>query len=127
MRSARVPRPLRSARLACLQGVATSVLGVIGKPISHSRSPVLHNAALAFLEQDTVYVPLLVDDLSEFLASDLFKRTDYAGFSVTIPHKETALRLCDEVRATRRSGWRRKWRTTHASPPLTCACRRWIH
>jgi hypothetical protein len=75
------------------------VLGVIGNPISHSRSPLLHNAALATSNADIVYVPLLVDDLRDFLASPLFGGADFMGFSVTIPHKETALACCDEARA----------------------------
>ena len=89
------------ADAACTQGGATRVLGVIGKPISHSRSPVLHNAALQSLREDIVYVPLLVDDLPDFLHTPLFGGTDFAGFSVTIPHKEVALRCCAEVRAVR--------------------------
>ena len=89
------------------QGATTRVLGVIGKPISHSRSPVLHNAALASLGEDIVYVPLLVDDLREFLASSLFSRQDFMGFSVTIPHKETALLCCDEARGAASSRTRR--------------------
>jgi 3-dehydroquinate dehydratase/shikimate dehydrogenase len=40
-----------------------------------------------------VYVPLLVDELSTFLAT--FGRQDFHGFSVTIPHKEAALKLAD--------------------------------
>jgi len=87
------------AAMQCAQNGATRVLGVIGKPISHSRSPVLHNAALNAVGEDIVYVPLLVDDLPEFLGSPLFGRADFAGFSVTIPHKEVALRCCAEVRA----------------------------
>ena len=74
------------------------MLGVIGKPISHSRSPVLHNAALQSLGEDIVYVPLLVDDLVDFLHTPLFGSSDFVGFSVTIPHKEVALRCCAEVR-----------------------------
>ena len=74
------------------------MLGVIGKPISHSRSPVLHHAALEALGEDIVYVPLLVDDLPDFLHTPLFGSSDFAGFSVTIPHKEAALRCCAEVR-----------------------------
>lgn len=87
------------ADATCTQSGATRVLGVIGKPISHSRSPVLHNAALQSLGEDIVYVPLLVDDLPDFLHTPLFGGTDFAGFSVTIPHKEVALRCCAEVRA----------------------------
>jgi len=57
----------------------------------------LHNAALALQGQDVVYVPLLVDDLAAFLASSPFNTADFHGFSVTIPHKQTALLCCDEV------------------------------
>jgi len=62
---------------------------------------VLHNAALNAIREDSVYVPLLVDDLPDFLRSPLFGRSDFAGFSVTIPHKEVALQCCAEVRAPR--------------------------
>ena len=46
---------------------------------------------------DAVYVPLLVDDITEFLASPLFGGKDFAGYSVTIPHKEEALKCCKEA------------------------------
>lgn len=45
-----------------------------------------------------VFVPLLVDDLNRFL--EAFKDHDFAGFSVTIPHKEAAFKAvasCDPV------------------------------
>ncbi|KAI3880790.1 hypothetical protein MKX03_034691 [Papaver bracteatum] len=42
-----------------------------------------------------VYVPFLVDDLAKFLAT--YASADFAGFSCTIPHKEAALKCCDEV------------------------------
>ncbi len=57
--------------------------GIVGNPVSHSRSPALHNAALAAAGMDAVYVPLLVDELRPFL--DAFP--SFSGFSVTIPHK----------------------------------------
>lgn len=47
-----------------------------------------------------MFVPLLVDDLNRFL--EAFKDHDFAGFSVTIPHKEAAFRAvasCDPVAA----------------------------
>jgi 3-dehydroquinate dehydratase/shikimate dehydrogenase len=72
-------------------------MGVIGKPIAQSKSPALHNPSLAAAGVDACYVPLLVDDIESFLASPLFSRADFAGFSVTIPHKEAALRCCAEV------------------------------
>ena len=63
----------------------TKVFGIIGNPVKHSRSPVLHNRAMAARGVDAVYVPLLVDDMAAFMKA--FKDQDWAGFSVTIPHK----------------------------------------
>ena len=63
------------------------VYGVIGNPVSHSRSPALHNAAMRAGGLDAVYLPLLVDDLPPFLAAF----PDASGFSVTIPHKVSLL------------------------------------
>ena len=69
----------------------TRVYGVIGNPIAHSKSPHIHNRALGDLGLDAVYVPFLVEDLGSFLAA--FEAVPVEGYSVTIPHKETALRL----------------------------------
>ena len=69
----------------------TKVFGIIGNPVKHSRSPVLHNRAMAQGGVDAVYVPLLVDDMATFM--ETFREQDWAGFSVTIPHKVRALRL----------------------------------
>ncbi len=69
----------------------TKVFGVIGDPIAHSLSPLLHNAAFRKTEFDGVYVPLRIppDFLEETL--DEFEKLDIAGYSVTIPHKEQVL------------------------------------
>lgn len=77
----------------------TKVYGIIGNPVKHSRSPVLHNAAMARDGYNGVYVPLLVDDMDAFAMA--FADADWAGFSVTIPHKEAACRLsaADDVAA----------------------------
>jgi len=72
----------------------TRVYGVIGDPIGHSLSPLLHNAAFAAADIDAVYLPFHVRDLRDFLSSvDPF---GIAGFSVTLPHKESILRHLDE-------------------------------
>ncbi|XP_054807326.1 bifunctional 3-dehydroquinate dehydratase/shikimate dehydrogenase, chloroplastic-like isoform X2 [Prosopis cineraria] len=76
-------------------GPDTKVLGIIGKPVSHSKSPILYNEAFKSIGFDAVYVHLLVDDLANFLRT--YSSTDFVGFSVTIPHKEAALKCCDEV------------------------------
>ncbi|XP_010914407.1 bifunctional 3-dehydroquinate dehydratase/shikimate dehydrogenase, chloroplastic isoform X2 [Elaeis guineensis] len=73
----------------------TKVYGIIGKPVGHSKGPILHNAAFKSVGLNAVYVPLLVDDLANFLSA--YSSPDFAGFSCTIPHKEAAVRCCDEV------------------------------
>ncbi|KAH7443785.1 hypothetical protein KP509_02G050600 [Ceratopteris richardii] len=73
----------------------TKVYGLIGKPVGHSKSPLIHNAAFREIGYDGIYVPFLVDNVKDFL--DTYNTPDFAGFSVTIPHKEAALKCCDEV------------------------------
>ncbi|CAN1854029.1 Bifunctional 3-dehydroquinate dehydratase/shikimate dehydrogenase, chloroplastic [Linum perenne] len=73
----------------------TKVFGIIGKPVGHSKSPVLYNEAFRSLGFNGVYVHLLVDDLESFLKT--YASPDFAGFSCTIPHKEAAVKCCDEV------------------------------
>jgi 3-dehydroquinate dehydratase/shikimate dehydrogenase len=86
---------------------ASAVYGVIGCPIAHSMSPAIHNAAFAAAGMDACYVPLLVqpgqDDFRRFMDA-LLERPwmDCRGLSVTIPHKEHALRYvgadnCDSL------------------------------
>ncbi|KAF3534643.1 hypothetical protein DY000_02043786 [Brassica cretica] len=76
-------------------GPDTKVYGIIGKPVSHSKSPIVHNQAFMSVDYKGVYVHLLVDDLESFLKT--YSSSDFAGFSCTIPHKEAALKCCDEV------------------------------
>lgn len=83
----------------------TRVFGVIGWPVGHSRSPLIHNAAMQTLGIDGVYVPLPVRptyaDFARFLDCVSANRwLDLDGVSVTIPHKEHALRWLRETGAT---------------------------
>ena len=78
----------------------TRVYGVIGNPVAHSLSPLLHNTGFVICRINAVYLPFLVHDLRDFLAS--IRRLGIAGFSVTLPHKERILRHlrdCDEFAA----------------------------
>ncbi|KAK4492563.1 hypothetical protein RD792_003378 [Penstemon davidsonii] len=73
----------------------TKIFGVVSNPVSHSKGPLLHNPAFRHTDYNGIYVPLLVDDIKEFFR--VYSCNDFAGFSVGIPHKEAALRCCDEV------------------------------
>lgn len=72
----------------------TRVYGVIGNPIAHSLSPVLHNAAFRARKIDAIYLPFRVIDLPDFLHA--LAPLGVAGFSVTLPHKERILRHLDD-------------------------------
>jgi len=69
---------------------ATRVYGLIGNPIGHSLSPVLHNTGFATRQIDAVYLPFLVQDLRDFLRA--IPDFGIRGFSVTLPHKQTILK-----------------------------------
>jgi len=72
---------------------ATKIYGVVADPVAHSLSPIVHNAALADAKIDAVYLPFRVpaEQIDEFLSDS--SRWPLSGLSVTIPHKETVLRL----------------------------------
>lgn len=79
----------------------TKVYGVVGCPIAHSMSPAIHNQAFEFAGHNGVYLPLLVnpgyESFKAFMESFLpFAGLDLSGLSVTIPHKENALRYLKE-------------------------------
>ena len=71
----------------------TRVYGVIGNPISHSLSPLMHNAAFASRHVNAVLLPFLVDDLKDFLAA--LPKLGVKGFAVTIPHKQAIIAHLD--------------------------------
>lgn len=75
----------------------TRLLGVIGDPVSHSRSPVMHNAAIAHLGVDYVYLPLPVKAAQLRTALDGFAAINLQGFNITIPHKQSVIPLLTEV------------------------------
>ncbi len=74
---------------------ATRVYGVIGNPIAHSLSPLLHNTGYIAAHSDAVYLPFLVEDLKDFLK--ILPDFGVRGFSVTIPHKEKIFAYLDDV------------------------------
>ena len=74
----------------------TNLYAVIGDPIQHSLSPIIHNTFFNKRDMDKVYISLLVtkDDLKNQLN---LLRNNFKGFNVTIPHKETIIAYLDEV------------------------------
>jgi len=56
----------------------TKVFGIIGKPVGHSKSPILFNEVFKSIGLNGVYLFLLVDDLANFLRT--YSSTDFVGF-----------------------------------------------
>ena len=82
-------------------GPSTRVYGVVGSPVAHSMSPAVHNAAFDATGHDGVYLPLGVnpgyESFKAFMESFLaFDGLHLSGLSVTLPHKENALRYLKE-------------------------------
>jgi shikimate dehydrogenase len=73
----------------------TALYGILGKPVAHSMSPLMHNAAFRFLDIDAVYLPFEVEDLQGAVAG--MKALGVKGASVTHPFKREIFALIDEV------------------------------
>lgn len=75
----------------------TQLLGILGHPVAHSLSPVIHNAALRHDGLDMVYLAFDVAPEQLDVAVQAVRTLHMRGVNVTVPHKETALRLMDDV------------------------------
>jgi shikimate dehydrogenase len=75
----------------------TTVVGIFGDPIKHSLSPRMQNAAIAASGLDAVYVPFRVTSAQLSDAVSGIRAMNIRGVNLTIPHKETACRLVDEL------------------------------
>lgn len=72
----------------------TGVFGILGKPVTHSVSPAMHNAAFRAAHQDAIYLPLAAADFADFMT--FADAVDLRGASVTAPFKVDAFEAADE-------------------------------
>lgn len=83
----------------------TQLIGLIGYPVAHSFSPLMHNAAAAALGLNVAYVPLPVrpDEMPDALRG--LVALGFRGVNVTVPHKEAVMAHLDAIYpATRATG-----------------------
>lgn len=75
----------------------TAVYGVIGDPIAHSLSPLMHNRALEIMDIDAVYAAFHVipDNLGDAISG--LRALGIRGLNVTVPHKMAVMSYLDEV------------------------------
>ena len=75
-------------------GARTEMYGVLGKPVTHSVSPAMHNAAFRATHRDAVYLPLAAADFEDF--TTFADAVGLRGVSVTAPFKVPAFERADE-------------------------------
>jgi shikimate dehydrogenase len=76
----------------------TLLAGVTGRPLAHTLSPAMHNAAYDEMGLDWLYIPLGVENVRDLPAlADALRVLPFVGLNVTMPFKEPMLQLCDEV------------------------------
>lgn len=75
----------------------TALVGVLGDPVRHSLSPVMHNAALAELGLDWVYLALPTPAHQLEIVAGGLAAIGCRGLNVTIPHKQAVARLCRQL------------------------------
>lgn len=75
----------------------TKVVGLIGNPVEHSLSPVMHNTAFKKLNLNYVYLPFKVEDNKLKNVIDGAASLNIKGLNVTIPHKINIIPYLDEL------------------------------
>ena len=68
---------------------------IFGDPVSHSKSPLMHNLAFNGLGYDGIYTRYQLKDGSQLKKK--FLELDISGANITVPHKESAFEACDEL------------------------------
>jgi shikimate dehydrogenase len=76
----------------------TSLFGLIGNPVAHSLSPVMHNQAFAATGYNGIYLAFRVTEPA--MAIEGIAALNFKGVSVTLPHKVAVMEYLDEVDET---------------------------
>lgn len=76
-----------------------SIYGIIGDPVHHSLSPLMHNAAFKALKADAEYklFPLQEEELNNFFTELKAKDSPIFGLNVTVPYKEKVIEYLDSL------------------------------
>ncbi len=72
-------------------------LALLGTPVAHSRSPEMHNELIKKLHLSWRYISIDVQPAELPRAFELLRENNFIGFNITMPHKQAALELVDEI------------------------------
>jgi len=71
------------------------IFAIFGNPVSHSKSPLMHNTAFISLKYDACYTRYLLENGKSL--KNKFLSLGLKGANITVPHKEDAFEACDEL------------------------------
>jgi len=77
----------------------TSLVGLLGQPVNHSLSPIMHNAAYEEMGLDWCYVAFPCDTKNLKQVTTALRVINCKGLNVTIPHKQEVLKACNSLTA----------------------------
>ena len=72
------------------------LFAIFGNPVHHSKSPLMHNSVYERLDIKACYTRILLENGSKL--KERFLELHLSGANITVPHKEAAYKVCDEVR-----------------------------
>jgi len=75
--------------------MAKEIFAIFGNPVSHSKSPLMHNLAFQGLRYAGCYTRHLLEDGTTL--KETFFNLGLKGINITVPHKEAAFNACDEL------------------------------
>ena len=85
-----------STRMSIITG-KTNLVGLLGKPVNHSLSPIMHNAAYKEMGLDWCYVGIPCEKTNLEKITTALRLMDCKGLNVTIPHKQEVLKACKKL------------------------------
>ena len=75
----------------------TKLVGLLGQPVNHSLSPIMHNAAYQEMGLDWCYVAIPCDKTNLEKVTTALSFVDCKGLNITIPHKQGILKACNKL------------------------------
>ena len=75
----------------------TNLVGLLGEPVNHSLSPIMHNAAYEEMGLDWCYVAIPCNKKNLEKVTNALRLVDCKGLNVTIPHKQEVLKACNKL------------------------------
>tara|TARA_Y100001968_G_scaffold215679_1_gene198407 strand:+ start:265 stop:1212 length:948 start_codon:yes stop_codon:yes gene_type:complete len=75
----------------------TSLVGLLGQPVNHSLSPIMHNAAYEEMGLDWCYLAMPCEKSKLHKVITGLRHIDCKGLNITIPHKQEVLKACNKL------------------------------